>query len=113
MTRNKIENKTKVRFNLKGLRVYILCGICGVLAILSIFMTIETSTSGAEVANLEKNEAQLLSQRQDIEEKLVENLSVNSLQEKSSELGFTKINNLVYVSESVPVARLPITDVQR
>lgn len=90
-----------------------MAGVCGILAVLSIFMTIESATSGAEVADLQKKEAGLLSQQQDLQQNLVENLSVNSLQEKSTEMGFTKINNLVYVANaenvvgSIPVARLP------
>jgi hypothetical protein len=107
MRRNKINNKTKTGFNLKSLKGYLLSGVCGILAVFSIFMTIESATSGAEVSEIQKKEALLMSQRQDLQEALVENLSINSLQEKSNEMGFTKINNLVYVAESVPVARLP------
>jgi len=105
MRRNKINKK--IEFNLKGVRLYVLGGVCGVLAALSIFMTIETATSGAEIADLQKKETQLASQQQNIEESLVENLSVNSLQEKSTEMGFVEVNNLVYVSGGIPVARLP------
>jgi hypothetical protein len=97
----------KNKFNLKNLKMYVLGGLCGILAILSIFMTIETAASGAEVADLQKKEAQLANQQQDIEENLVENLSVNSLREKSTEMGFAKVSNLIYVSGGVPVARLP------
>jgi hypothetical protein len=96
-----------MKSNIKNLKVYILSGICGVLAVLSIFMTIETSTSGAEIADLQKKEALLTNQQQDIEASLVENLSVNSLQEKSNGMGFAKVSNLVYVSGSIPMARLP------
>ncbi len=103
--RNKVKNKTG--FSLKGVRVYVLGGVCGILAILSIFMTIETATSGAEISDLQKREAQLANQKQNIEANLVESLSVNSLQEKSVEMGFTEVNNLVYVSGGIPVARLP------
>jgi hypothetical protein len=107
MRRNKTVNKTKINFNLKSFKVYFLGGICAVLAVLSIFMTIESATSGTEVSEIQKKEALLMTQQQDLQEALVESLSVNSLQEKSNELGFAKINNLVYVAESVPVARLP------
>jgi hypothetical protein len=107
MKRNKINNNTKTRFCLRSFKGYFLGGVCAVLAVLSIFMTIESATSGAEVSEIQKKEALLMSQQQDLQEALVENLSVNSLQEKSNEMGFTKINNLVYVAESVPVARLP------
>jgi len=105
--RNKINNKAKVGFNLKNFKGYFLGGICAVLAVLSIFMTIESATCGTEMSEIQKKEASLMSQQQDLQEELVENLSVNSLQEKSSELGFTKVSNLVYVAESVPMARLP------
>jgi hypothetical protein len=97
----------KNKINIKNIKVYILGGFCGILAILSIFMTIETATSGAEIANLQKEEIKLINQQQEIKENLVEKLSTNFLQEKSTEMGFTKVGNLVYVSGGVPVARLP------
>lgn len=112
----KLNNKNKDRFILKSLRVYILGGLCGVLAVLSIFMTIETATSGVEIANLQKKEEQLVSQQQDLQESLVENLSTSSLQEKSVEMGFVKVGNLVYVANvanaenaasGISVAKLP------
>lgn len=93
--------------NKKSLRVYILGGVCGVLTVISIFLTIESATSGAEVADLQKKEALLINHQQDLQEALVQNLSVNSLQEKSSGMGFTKISNLIYVADGIPVARLP------
>jgi hypothetical protein len=109
----KLNNKNKDRFTLKSLRVYILGGLCGILAVLSIFMTIETATSGVEIANLQKKEEQLISQQQDLQENLVENLSTSSLQGKSVEMGFTKVGNLVYVANAenvandISVAKLP------
>lgn len=109
----KLNNKNKDKFTLRSLRVYILGGLCGVLAVLSIFMTIETATSGVEIANLQKKEEQLISQQQDLQENLVENLSTSSLQEKSVEMGFTKVGNLVYVANAenvandISVAKLP------
>ncbi|HKB88246.1 MAG TPA: hypothetical protein VKC53_01215 [Patescibacteria group bacterium] len=105
MTRNKIKVDSKI--NLKSLRVYLLSGICGVLAVLSIFMTIQSASTGAEVAGIQNKESALLVQQRELETQLVENLSVNSLQEKSIEMGFTKVSNLVYVSGRIPVARLP------
>jgi len=107
MTRTKFNNKSKKEFGLKNIRVYLLSGVCGVLAVASIFMTIESATSGSEMASLQSKETMLNAQQQELQENLVQNLSVNSLQEKSSELGFTKVTNLVYVSEGVTVARLP------
>ena len=102
-----IQHKPTKKVNLKSLRVIILTGVCGILAISSIFLTIESATTGAEISTLQKTESQLLTQQQDLQQALVQNLSVNSVQEKSAELGFTKINTLVYISGGVPVARLP------
>ena len=113
MIRPKRGNTTKSRFNLKSLRVYLLSGVCGILAIVSIFMTIGSASTGAEVSDIQKKEALLASQQRELQENLVESLSVNSLQEKSLEMGFTKITNLVYISEGVEVARLPSYDVKQ
>jgi hypothetical protein len=85
----------------------VLITIVGVLAISSIFLTIETATTGVEVAKLEKTEAALINQKRDLEESLVKTLSVADLQEKSVELGFVKPANLVYVTGAATVAKLP------
>lgn len=106
-------NRNISMFNLKGLKTYILSGVCGLLLLTSIFMTIETSTNGSELAKLQNSEAELLARQQELQQTLVETLSVNTLQEKSLELGFTKIGDLVYVAntldvkETETVAKLP------
>jgi hypothetical protein len=108
MKKNKIKiTNNKKESGLKNVRVYVLSGICGILAAASIFMTIDSAASGTEMADLQNKETALTSKQQQLQEDLVQNLSASSLQEKSVEMGFTKINNLVYVSEGVPVARLP------
>lgn len=74
----------------------------------SIFMTIETATTGVEIAELEKTENQLLGKKRDLEGSLVKTLSATQLQEKSVELGFIKAAELVYVTDLKPVAaKLP------
>jgi cell division protein FtsL len=85
----------------------ILITIMGILAVSSIFMTIETATTGVEIAELEKTESQLLSKKRDLEGSLVKTLSTTQLQEKSAELGFVKAVVLVYVTDLKPVAKLP------
>src|SRR5690348_15894668 len=105
MRKIKKENKIGSKLSLRGLRVYILTGLCGILAVLSIFMTIESASTGAEISSIQKKEAVLTREQQDLEASLVTNLSVHSLQEKSLELGFAKFSNLVYVSGGIPVAR--------
>lgn len=88
-------------------RNYILFGTFGILAITSIFMTIETATSGVEISKLEKNEAILAQQKSDMEELLVKTLSLGELQAKSGTLGFSKPVDLVYVTPTESVAKLP------
>ncbi len=103
----KTVNKTKVNFNLRRFKVYVLGAVCGSLTIACIFMTIETSTNGAEIAGLQNKEAQLMARQQDLQENLVQALSVNKLAEQSAQLGFIKATNLVYVTDAAPVAKLP------
>ena len=113
MRKNKTNIKIKTGLNLKGVKVYVLGGVCAFMAVTSIFMTIESTTNGAEIADLQKKEADLLTQQQQLQQTLVETLSVNTLQEQSSVLGFVKVSNLVYVAnsenvaDSEPVAKLP------
>jgi hypothetical protein len=105
MRRTKIK-KQKVSFDFKNAKGYILGGVCGILAIACIFMTIETATTGAEIANLQTKQTQALVKQRELQEELVQALSVNKLQEQSSTLGFNKIQNLVYVTDTAPVAKL-------
>lgn len=105
--RNKI-NKISFKFNIKNSKVLLWGILCLILTVGCIFMTIETSTSGAEMAALQTKEQQLLARQRDLQEQLVQSLSVQKLQEQSSTLGFARVQNLVYVTDSAPVAaKLP------
>ena len=92
---------------MKNVRKYILIGFLGALAVSSVFMTVASATSGAEVSDLQKEEASLTDQRRYLENTLVETLSMNQLQEKGVELGYGKPVNLVYVAPPEAVAKLP------
>ncbi len=90
------------------LRKYILFTVAGVLAVSSIFMTVETATSGVEVSSLRQKERELSMEKRNLENTLVKSLSVNGLEEKSSELGYTRPSKMVYVSQSQEaMAKLP------
>ena len=93
--------------NLVKAKKYILIGLTGILAVLSVALAIETSTSGAVVAHLEAEQKQLLTEKRDFEESLVKTLSVGKLQEESLDAGFIKPINLVYITTSQAVAKLP------
>ena len=92
---------------MKNSRKYILIVFLGVLAASSVLMTVVTATSGAEVSNLQKEEAQLSDKKRYLEDNLVKTLSMNELQEKSAGLGYGKPVNLVYVAPPEAVAKLP------
>ena len=92
---------------LKSTKFYILIGVIGILAVSSIFLSIESAVTGSTVAGLERQEKNLLAQNRDLEASLVKTLSNSELQEKSSELGFSKPTNLVYINDTAPVANLP------
>jgi hypothetical protein len=103
----KMEMK-KIDFKKSGQNIkYVLIGVCGILAISSIIMTIETATSSAEVASLQKEEATLADQKMSLENSLVKSLSMGELQTQSAEMGFVKPGTLVYVAPAQNVARLP------
>ena len=85
----------------------ILLGICGILAISSVITTIGVSVSGAQVSDLQKKETQLSSEKRALEGQLVRTSSISDLQIKSIDLGFTKPTEMVYLSQSLPVAKLP------
>ena len=87
---------------MKKFKNYILITVCGILAVVSVFLTIETSTSGAEVANLDKTSVELANQKRNLEESLVKGISMSQLEEKSTEFGFVRPENMVYISSSAP-----------
>ena len=92
---------------MKNIKKYILISFLGTLTVSSVLMTVVTATSGAEVSNLQKEEVRLSDQKRYLEDTLVKTLSTNELQEKSTELGYAKPVNLVYVAPPEAVAKLP------
>lgn len=105
--RIKIINKEE-RSVKKGVTKYLLFAVGGLLALSSVFMTVETATSGVEVSNLREKERILSMEKRNLEATLVHSLSVNDLGEKSTEMGFVKPVTMVYVAESLEVAaKLP------
>ena len=78
-----------------------------VLVVLFTFLTVETATSGAVLAKLEDEESSLLQQNKELEEAIVKASSLNDLENRSSELGFAKSSQILYISGSSEVAKLP------
>lgn len=101
------KNNVKKTTTLKNIKNYVLITFCGLLAAVSVFLTIEMATSGAEVSKLDKTSIEMSNQKRILEENLIKSVSMSQLQEKSSELGFVKPSNLIYISSISPVAKLP------
>ena len=104
-TRSKISNKTNSNWII---RKVLFLGILGILAISSVLVTVETATSGVEVASLRKTESLLRMEERGLEGDLAKQLSVNDLDGKSGGLGYVKPSAMIYVSGSQEaVAKLP------
>jgi len=89
------------------LKKYILTIFLVVLAVSSVFMTVTTATSSAEVSSLQKEEARLSDENRYLKGELVKSLSSGNLQEKGEGLGYVKPGNIVYVAPPEAVAKLP------
>ncbi len=78
-----------------------------VLVIANVFFTVSVSASGAELTNIEKTQSILLSKNQELSDKITNESSLNTIGEKADSLGFSKPENIVYVTTVEPVAKLP------
>lgn len=91
-----------------GVKKYMLLTAILFLAVSSVFMTVETATSGAEVSKLRKEAEDVLVQKRSLEADLVETISVSDLQVKSEELGFARPSAWEFLSgPNDAVAKLP------
>lgn len=77
----------------------------GILLVSSVILTIDTATSGAEIAMLEKTQSNLIQENSTLTDSLVKFSSLNSADEKAKELGFSQPGNIVYLSQKEAVAQ--------
>ena len=78
-----------------------------VLVIANVFFTVSVSASGAELTNIEKTQSTLLSNNQELTDKIANESSLSIIGEKAESFGFSKPENIVYVQVPEPVAELP------
>lgn len=90
-------------------KTYLLIVSVAIFLVSSIYLTIQTVATGAEVARLESQQEILLSQKRELENSLVKSTSVNDIEKKSEEMGFIKPSNedIVYLFGDEAVAKLP------
>lgn len=89
---------------MKKLQKHLLIVAGVIFVVSSVFLTIESVASGAEMAILKNKKATLLIQRSQLDENFVKSLSISELQTQSTSLGFVKPTNLIYVQEGAGVA---------
>lgn len=79
--------------------------ITGIVVAVSIFFTIQNSTSGARLLQLESIEAKTKQENLQIKSEIIILSSLSNLQEGASELGFYKPQQIVYIAEDAFVAK--------
>ena len=78
-----------------------------VFVISVVVFTIETATSGARLAKLERQEKDLASENAELSTKLVGFSSLSLLEAKSQELGFGSPQKIIYIGREAGFAKLP------
>jgi hypothetical protein len=78
-----------------------------VLFISTVFFAIETTVLGGRLAKLEIERSELAAKNTELSNQLVKSTSLNSIQEKTGDLGYTKPEQIIYITQEDVVARLP------
>lgn len=92
---------------LKKYKELIFTSLLIVLVIANVFFTVSVSASGAELTSIEKTQSNLLSKNQELTDKITNESSLSTIGEKADSLGFSKPENIVYLTAVEPVAKLP------
>lgn len=103
-----LKNKKNIKFNIsqKG-RTLPFWIVVGMFLITTVFFTIETATSGAELARLEHSEQVLLEENRTLSSQLLQRSSLSNLSESAESLGYKKPTKVIYILEPAGVAKVP------
>ena len=102
MNKNKKVNKN---INITS---YVFLTILAIIIAGGVFATIEMVTSGAEVANLEKEEVKLIEKNRLLSQEFAKMSSLQSFEKMADSLGFIKPTEILYVVKPEGVAaKLP------
>lgn len=74
---------------------------------IQVLFTVQTATTGAKLAELEREEKSLIKSNQKLSRYLVKSSSLSEMEETADELGFKKPVNTFYISTEEFVAKLP------
>jgi Tfp pilus assembly protein PilO len=106
--KNRVNKKYQIKKASVGFKApAVLVSILTMFVVATVFFAIEASTLGAKLAQLENEEANLIKERQEFSNQLVNSSSLSIMSEKAEELGFKKPSDVIYVSEKEAVAKLP------
>lgn len=102
--RTAMDKKTKIL----GIKVPLyLLPILIIFGLFTVYLTIEVATSGARLAELERQAAELAGENQRLSGEIVRSSSLKDLGAKAEEMGFVKPSEVVYISADEVVAKLP------
>lgn len=96
---------TKKQFSTTKLRL--IWVVVGMFLLGIIYCAIQISASGAQLANLERQEFLLMSKKSELSMQLVKYTSLKSIEEKADDLDFISPQKTLYIQESEVVAKLP------
>lgn len=82
----------------------IILGLTALWIIVAVFATIESVTSSAEVSALRMKELKLIDFKGELEATFIKSISSSDLELKSTELGFVKSENLLFIGGGGQVA---------
>lgn len=95
--------KTGINLHLTGKAAVV---IASVMVVLQIFTAIQTSSSGAVLADLEQQELDLIKENQELQSRIVDKSSLIRIREQSDDLGFQTPGVTFYITEQDTVALL-------
>ena len=76
------------------------------LVVASIYITIQTATSGAELAQLERSRQELARENQRLSSRLIRMSSLTNIEVSAENEGFVEATNTVYLTEPSTFATL-------
>lgn len=102
---NRLSQKSgKKLSNRKTLLTWILLGV---FVVVTIFFTIQTATSGATLAQLERDGETVIEENRTLSRQLIYLNSLSSLEKEAKGFGFEKPQKVIYIFEDEAVAKAP------
>ena len=104
----KVKNKKSINLRFEKsnyLKPLFWVAFLGIVSLL-VFLTIELSTVGAELTNLQEQESRLEGENRFLSEEIARSNSLNSFEETAENLGFVKPEKVIYITSDEGIAKL-------